>query len=204
MNPPPSSPKSAARTSPSAATPPSRKATVPDQISAELRRRILGDAVRAGSPLAGERTLAEELGTNRNTLREALRRLESERLIAIRQGRPVIVHDFRRSLRLDGFGEFLANARDPAEAARAKSDLLDLRDALIAEARRFRARHDASDAVADRLRGLWTDASHAEGRARAEAEIAAFEAEIDASHSLSLRWLANGLVAALKAASSHA
>jgi len=181
-----------------------KKVSVPDQISAELRRRILGDSVRAGALLAGERVLAEELSTNRNTLREALRRLEAERLIAIRQGRPVIVHDFRRSLRLDGFGDFLANARDRAEAERATADLLQLRDALIAEARRFRERRAGEDATAERLRALWSDAARAEGRARAEAEIDAFEAEIDAAQSLSLRWLANGLVTALKAATSYA
>lgn len=204
MSSPPPSPKSDARTARRDLADASRKASVPDQISAELRRRILGDTVRAGSPLAGERVLAEELGTNRNTLREALRRLEAERLIKIRQGRPVIVHDFRRSLRLDGFGEFLANARDPAEADRAKADLLHLRDALIAEARRFRERHEDRDAVADRLHALWVEAAHAEGRARAEAEVAAFEAEIDASQSLTLRWLANGLVTALRAVSGAA
>ena len=53
-------------------------------IFKELRRRILTNELVPGERLPGERELAAEYRTNRNTLREAVRRLEQARLVTVR------------------------------------------------------------------------------------------------------------------------
>src|SRR5687768_14443539 len=72
-----------------------------------LRARILSDEWPKGSRLPSERELAELYDTNRNTLREALRRLEQSGLVTVRQGQGVTVCDFRRTGSLDLVAPFL-------------------------------------------------------------------------------------------------
>lgn len=55
-------------------------------VSGELRRQIVRGEIAVGSLLASESTLMERFGVSRPTLREALRILESEGLIAISRG----------------------------------------------------------------------------------------------------------------------
>lgn len=59
-----------------------------------LLRGFLEGTYPPGSALPSERTLAGKLGVTRPTLREALRRLERDGWISIRQGKPTIVNDF--------------------------------------------------------------------------------------------------------------
>src|SRR5690606_8611431 len=62
-----------------------------------LRTQILAGTLSPGERLPGERELAATYGTNRNTLREAVRRLEQARLVTVRHGQGVTVADFRRT-----------------------------------------------------------------------------------------------------------
>ena len=55
-------------------------------LANELRARILGEGMPAGTELPSEVELTRESGLGRATVREALRLLESEGLIAIRRG----------------------------------------------------------------------------------------------------------------------
>ena len=59
-------------------------------IFREVRRRILSGELSPGERLPGERELAAEYRTNRNTLREAVRRLEQARLVTVRHGQGVL------------------------------------------------------------------------------------------------------------------
>jgi DNA-binding FadR family transcriptional regulator len=56
------------------------------EIAAELRREILAGALRLHDPLPAERRLAAEYGVSRGTVREALGRLEREKLLETRRG----------------------------------------------------------------------------------------------------------------------
>jgi DNA-binding FadR family transcriptional regulator len=56
-------------------------------VATELRRRIVRGQVAPGDTLPSEAHLMELLDVSRDTLREALRMLESESLIYIRRGR---------------------------------------------------------------------------------------------------------------------
>jgi DNA-binding FadR family transcriptional regulator len=55
-------------------------------VAAELRQKILRGELKAGESLTPESQLIEEYDVSRPTLREALRLLESQQLITVRQG----------------------------------------------------------------------------------------------------------------------
>ncbi len=57
---------------------------------------ILSGEYEIGQPLPAERELAETIGVTRPTLREAIRRLESEGWIIVHHGKRTIVRDFWR------------------------------------------------------------------------------------------------------------
>jgi DNA-binding FadR family transcriptional regulator len=67
----------------------------------QIRDRILDGRLAAGSKLPGERDLSTQLGVNRNAVREALKRLEQLRLVAIHPGGATKVNDFRLTGGLD-------------------------------------------------------------------------------------------------------
>lgn len=68
-----------------------------DVIGEQLREGIIRGELAPGDRLPPERELAARFGTNRNTLREAIRALEAQGLVRARQGDGVRVLDFRRS-----------------------------------------------------------------------------------------------------------
>jgi GntR family transcriptional repressor for pyruvate dehydrogenase complex len=59
----------------------------------QLRSRILSGALPAGTQLPNERELAEALGVNRGSVREALKRLEFLELIEVRHGQGSFVRE---------------------------------------------------------------------------------------------------------------
>jgi GntR family negative regulator for fad regulon and positive regulator of fabA len=61
-----------------------------------LVRWILDGTFTIGERLPPERQLAEQLGITRPTLREAIRHLEQEGWLLVRQGKPTLVRDFWR------------------------------------------------------------------------------------------------------------
>jgi GntR family negative regulator for fad regulon and positive regulator of fabA len=70
---------------------PQRPAAYAEQA---LVSAILDGTYPPGSTLPGERTLAQELGVTRPTLREALQRLERDGWITIAHGKPTLVNDY--------------------------------------------------------------------------------------------------------------
>ncbi|MCX7620623.1 MAG: GntR family transcriptional regulator [Acidimicrobiales bacterium] len=66
---------------------------VADQVVEILTDAILSGTYAAGSALPAERDLAEQLGVNRTSLRQALSRLEQLGLVESQQGRGTIVLD---------------------------------------------------------------------------------------------------------------
>jgi GntR family transcriptional regulator, transcriptional repressor for pyruvate dehydrogenase complex len=57
-----------------------------DLLAEDIRGRIIGEGLEAGTPLPSEGDLIKELGLSRATVREALRLLEADGLIAIKRG----------------------------------------------------------------------------------------------------------------------
>jgi DNA-binding FadR family transcriptional regulator len=67
--------------------------SVPRSVAARLGARIASGELRPGDRLPGERELAEELGVNRSSVREALKTLEQLQLIEIQRGSGTRVRD---------------------------------------------------------------------------------------------------------------
>ena len=88
--------------------PPSARRSRAESAVEKLRREILLGRYQPGARLPPERELALKLGTNRNTLREAMRTLESENLVRARQGDGTLVLDWRTEGEINLLPHFLA------------------------------------------------------------------------------------------------
>lgn len=104
-----------------------------DVIGEQLREGILKGDVAPGDRLPPERELATRFGTNRNTLREAIRALEAQGLVRARQGDGVRVQDFKQT------GDFgllpqLVRLAEPGEREFLFGDLLRIRRTICEEA----------------------------------------------------------------------
>jgi GntR family transcriptional regulator, transcriptional repressor for pyruvate dehydrogenase complex len=178
-----------------------KNSNIAQQIFEDLQRQILGGKLGAGERLLGERELAAKYGTNRNTLREAVRKLEQARLVSVRHGRGVTVTDFRRTGTPELLSPYLQAGPDMTEVAEIIGDVLEPRILLLEYAARLAVRR-AEPADVDRLSDI------------GDLLIAAFEAGdaavvargfqrwldvlVEAGHSVSVRWIANSLFDALR------
>lgn len=131
-----------------------------------LRRRILEGVYAAGDRLPAERKLSEELGISRLTLRAALARLESERLVRPRQGAGVTVLDWRTEADAGLLPHLLAHGN----VDELFPSFLELRRAIASEATAAAAVR-ASDAELDALEAFATELMSAEGEALLEGNL---------------------------------
>lgn len=160
----------------------------------DLRRAILRGDFGPGERLPGERELAQKYETNRNTLREAVRRLEHARLVTVRHGQGVTVADFRRTGTMELLPPFLENAADFSEVALLLEDILPARLLVLEFATDLAARRADPQDVA-RLRDI-TDLLIA-AFDRGDPVVIAhgfqrwLDALIEAGHSVAVRWIAN-------------
>src|SRR6266511_700639 len=118
---------------------------VSETIYRALRRRILCGEFSAGERLPGERELSESYDTTRNTLREAIRKLEQARLVTVRHGQGVTVADFRRTGTMELLAAFLEEGVDSGEKLHLLEDLLPARRLLIEHATRLAVRRASKD-----------------------------------------------------------
>lgn len=172
--------------------------TLAERIAAELERRILSDELPAETRLPAERQLAAELGTNRNTLREATRLLEQRGLVRVRHGQGVTVQDFRRTAPMDVIAPFLRHGRSVGERAAIVADLLNLRAEVLGTVATLAAERATADDLArlDALAAAQRDAFDRDDRvALMRGDLAWLDALVDAARSLTTRWLANSLFA---------
>ncbi|HTM45719.1 MAG TPA: GntR family transcriptional regulator [Polyangiaceae bacterium] len=178
-----------------------RTSNIADTIFAALRQQILSGGLKVGERLPGERELAAKYDTNRNTLREAVRKLEQARLVTVKHGRGLTVADFRKTGTLELLAPYLQTGPDISDLAQVVEDILPPRILLIEHAARLAARR-ADQADVDRLRQI------------SELLIRAFESNdpalvargfqswldalVDAGHSMAIRWIANPFFDALR------
>src|SRR3954447_306114 len=97
-------------------------ATRSEQVHARLRSEILGGRFAPGDALPSERTLSEDLETNRHAIREALKRLQQAGLVSISQGGATRVRDWRRHGGLELLLD-LEEAPDQLEVPRAAMEM---------------------------------------------------------------------------------
>jgi DNA-binding FadR family transcriptional regulator len=126
---------------------------IADTIFRELRRQILVGELSAGQRLPGERDLAIQYGTNRNTLREAVRKLEQARLVTVRHGQGVTISDFKKTGTMDLLSPMLESGGSPADLMHILEDILPARELVLEFSTRLAVRRaDRSDI--DRLTGI--------------------------------------------------
>jgi DNA-binding FadR family transcriptional regulator len=128
-----------------------RKA-ISETVADQLRVKILLGEVAPGERLPSERELAVAFGTNRNTLREAIRRLEAQGLVTVRQGDGVRVTDFRTQGALSLLPELL-RLSEGDERRRLVQDALMMRRRMAVEVAGLAAER-CTDATVGRMRAL--------------------------------------------------
>ncbi len=167
----------------------------------DLRRAILSGKFASGERLPGERELAQKYQTNRNTLREAVRRLEHARLVTVRHGQGVTVADFRKTGTMELLPPFLENSGDLGEIAHLLEDILPAR-LLVLEFATKLASQRADPQDVSRIRDI-TDLLIAAFE-RGDPVVLAhgfqrwLDALIEAGHSVAVRWIANPFVDAYR------
>src|SRR5262249_55982398 len=98
--------------------------TLSARVADGLRKDILDGTLPVGGNVPTEKQLAHRFGTNRNTVREALRALQAQDLIAVSQGQRATVRDFRRHGELSLLPSFLRYTRDPQTFAETVREML--------------------------------------------------------------------------------
>lgn len=180
---------------------PLRLHNLADTIFDDLRSKILRGELQPGEKLTGERELAAEYGTNRNTLREAVRKLEQTRMVTVRHGRGVIVRDYRKTGTLELLSPYLNSSPHAAEAAKLVTDVLEPRILLLEHATRVAARFANPDDIV-RLRELSvlliSAFENKEATVVAQGSQRWLDALVDATHSVAIRWIANPFLEALR------
>lgn len=150
-----------------------------------------------GERLPPERSLAEDYATNRNTLREALRKLEQLGLVRARQGQGITVQDFRRQGTLELLTPFLISGREVGERVSVLVDLLQARRQVLKSTLEMVAeRHTREDlARLETLARAQLDAfERGDTDAVVRGDLALIDTFFDAAHSLTFRWIANSLL----------
>jgi DNA-binding FadR family transcriptional regulator len=100
--------------------------------------------------LPSERTLCDSFGVNRGALREALKRLEQSRFIAIQQGGATRVLDFRTSARLDIISHLLVTQEGDLDLQVAQS-VMELRAAISPDVVRLATERHGAELAPDLL-----------------------------------------------------
>ena len=130
---------------------PIEKQRVAEEIVEQLRGLILSGEYAAGDKLPPERNLAKELGVNRSSLREALKKLEHLGLVKIRQGDGTRVLDFMQTGGIDLVSHLVPLAQ--GGHAGLLADILEFRRIYGREVARLAAQR-AEPADIERLRRI--------------------------------------------------
>ena len=105
------------------------KESLSDSVYRQLADKILRGELPAGEPLPAERELSEVLGVNRGAVREAIKRLQQARLVAVRQGGNSVVLDYRAEGGLELLPSLLLNRQGHLDTAVVRS-IMAMRSAL--------------------------------------------------------------------------
>lgn len=194
---------------------PIERTSISEQIVRTLRGEILSGVLPPSSRLPSEAELAQRFGTNRNTLREAIRTLEGQHLLQVRQGDGVTVRDFREVGEISLLPLLLAEAGTSPGVDRPTvlEDLLVLRRLVLAEAGALAARRRGDDELAS-LRELAAALAASQGQSDRQAsgpevprattqlivaDLDFYRGLVRAAHSLIHVWLFNTFESAYRA-----
>jgi DNA-binding FadR family transcriptional regulator len=160
------------------------KKAISESVAEQLRTAILRGEVQVGERLPPERELAPRFGTNRNTLREAIRSLEAQGLVVARQGDGVRVADFRNTGSISLLPDLIRVASAP-ERNLMLDDVLQMRRRMAVELAGLAARR-ADDSQIQKLRDLLTQQQDNDGDLllSLQTDLELYNAMVDASCSV--------------------
>ena len=115
------------------------KQRVAEEIVQQLRGLILRGHYANGDKLPPERKLAEELGVNRASLREAIKSLEQMGLVKTRQGDGTRVLDFMQTAGMELVSHLVAGSAEGAPDLEVLADVLEFRRIFGREVARLAA-----------------------------------------------------------------
>ncbi|AXQ31244.1 FadR family transcriptional regulator [Solimonas sp. K1W22B-7] len=128
------------------------KESLSDSVYRQLADKILRGELIAGAALPAERELSEALGVNRGAVREAIKRLQQARLVAVRQGGNSVVLDYLAEGGLELLPGLLVNAQGQLNTAVVRS-IMAMRSALAPDIAAAAAQKGGA-ALADELDAL--------------------------------------------------
>jgi GntR family transcriptional regulator, transcriptional repressor for pyruvate dehydrogenase complex len=163
-----------------------------EQVADQIRKSILGGGLRPGQRLPSERDLASQFEVTRTTLREALKRLESLKLIFIRHGDRATVLDWMRHGSLELLNDLISR-KDRLNVALLEN-VMEARVVVGAEVARLAARRRGDDDLLN-LEEAFETLEHAKGEVREfqAAEFDFFHALATTSHNLVFVFLLNSM-----------
>ena len=166
-------------------------ASLTESIAKQLRDDILGERYRPGERLPSERELAARMDANRGSVREALKKLEQQRLIEIRPGGGARVTPVEKAS-LDILEHLLVvdGAPDPILTAQC----LDVLELLLTGAVRFAVERGTDEELAharELLRIMWARKTDEETYLNALGELT--QLIHAASRNLVLQLVRNGI-----------
>ena len=130
---------------------PVQRRSLPDAVFEQLTAEIVAGGVPPGDALPAERALTEQLGVNRQAVREALQRMHLLGLVDIRHGEPTRVRDFRSSASPELLTWLIVRPDGSIDPAVVRS-VFELRATVGADAARLcaaRALHDVVTAISE-------------------------------------------------------
>lgn len=128
------------------------KESLSDSVYRQLADKILRGELPAGQALPAERELSEALGVNRGAVREAIKRLQQARLVAVRQGGNSVVLDYLAEGGLELLASLLVDSRGQLNTAVVRS-IMEMRSALAPDIAAAAAKRGGI-ALADELDAL--------------------------------------------------
>src|SRR5436190_3190150 len=130
---------------------PVQRRSLPDAVFEQLTAELVAGSVRPGDALPAERALTEQLGVNRQAVREALQRMHLLGLVDIHHGEPSRVRDFRSSASPELLTWLIVRPDGSIDPAVVRS-VFELRATVGADAARLcaaRALHDVVTAISE-------------------------------------------------------
>lgn len=163
-----------------------------EQVADQIRKSILGGGLLPGQRLPSERDLASQFEVTRTTLREALKRLESLKLIFIRHGDRATVLDWMRHGSLELLNDLISR-KDRLNVALLEN-VMEARVVVGAEVARLAARRRGDDDLLN-LEEAFEALEHAAGDPSEfqAAEFDFFHALATTSHNLVFVFLLNSM-----------
>jgi len=171
-----------------------KKINISEQIVTSLREMILSGKIKPQQKLPPERELANQFGTNRNTLREALKILESDGLIEIRQGGGIEVRDFEKNGKINLLPYVIRHTKNTSMKAKIISDSLYVRSVGLAEISRIAAEKIETaqiDRIRDSLERIKSNIGTENHRLVFELEMDFLKSIVEATNSIVLMWFFN-------------